>query len=145
MTFEKIVVVGVNSLLNKVEDKHILMLDYDDYLAFETLKDELHRLQAEYHLGRAWVIETSRLKYSVFFFEDVLPYIECIDIIRHTSCDPKFKRARMIYDELTIRLSVKNGSVPRLIEIIEPTYPHSRRVILPEQEAFMRQVSSCLK
>lgn len=112
------VVVGIDS--NLENEKHFLMIDYDDRFFLDVLIIEIKRLQKKYNLGVAHIVETSDNHYSVFFFQEQLDYFDCLRIIHDTDCCRAFKRARMMFDEMTIRLTPKKGRLkPRLVRVVE--------------------------
>ena len=138
---EREIIIGVNSDID--DDHHVLMIDYDDRLSYETLKLEIVSLQERFNLGKAWIIETSYKHYSVFFFEDIFNYWRCLEIIHSTSSDPKFKRASMIYPYMTIRISKKrNKQIPKLLEILPSK---NAKCMNDKQNIFMNEVLKCLK
>ena len=111
-------VVGIDS--NLAHEKHFLMMDYDDRLLLDALVIEIKRLQHKYSLGNAHIVETSDNHFSAFFFEECMDYFDALRIIHDTGCCLSFKRARMIFDEMTIRLTPKKGKYkPRLVRIVE--------------------------
>lgn len=135
------VVVGIDSNLDN--GMHFLMIDYDDNFDKDNLKHEIVRLQDKYRLGTAHVVETSDDHYSVFFFEDAMDYFDALRIIHDTDCCQSFKKARMVFDEMTIRLSPKhNKPRPKLALVI--ISPHQKG-LGGQQKAIYEFVMGCLE
>lgn len=113
-------VVGINSNLNS-GDCHVLMIDYDTMLKHDALISEIQRLQKKFSLDTCHIFESSFKHYFVFFFNERMRYVDCLEILRDTPCCQNFKSYRMLRDEMTLRLTPKKGyeGRPKLVHIVE--------------------------
>jgi hypothetical protein len=148
-TFLEAPVLGIRSNLDEksVENNglHALLLDYDDILSDKELIKELYKFQKRFRLGDCEVFKSSwkkiyrfilnknfpflHIKIStikkrhVYFFEDMMTYWQAIKIIFLSSCDPAFKRWRMIRNNIVLRISPKSdGCIPEPEFIVKSPY-----------------------
>ena len=132
-----VVVDGVNSLVRKGKEwheNHIPMIDYDDAISLENLIAETKRLQKKFKLGNAWIFESSYHHYHVVYFEDVLDYFDCLRILHDTPCCRQYKMWRMLRQNMTLRMSSKDGSRPKFAFMVKKLRNDSKKVLFKEDQ-----------
>jgi hypothetical protein len=108
---------GVNS--NLPDGSHILMWDFDD-VSLEQVRKELLATQYIYQLPNIYILNSGKPNHWVCFCRKRLPFWLACHIISSTpSVDRNFYRYGVWRGYFTIRITPKNGKVPKLTEVLE--------------------------
>lgn len=110
-------VIGVNSNLD--DGTHILMWDFDD-VELDRVREALKTVQTRYMLSDILILRTKEPNnYIAYCFSSQL-WRRAIEIVASTLyVDWQFLRFGVYRGHFTLRVTPKNGRVPKLIEILE--------------------------
>lgn len=97
--------IGINSFIDKKNNFHCVMLDYDGCSLNFVTKD-VKELQEHFKIGDVDVFSTSQ-GFHCFGWYDSIPYERLRMIVDYSNCDPMFKYISRYYDHKTIRASGK--------------------------------------
>ena len=97
--------VGFNSFINKEQDLHIIMLDYD-IKDLNFVKADASEITEHFKLSDFEIYKTQN-GYHCFWFYDFYPYSKLRLLIEFSRCDNQFKYISRFYDHKTIRVAGK--------------------------------------
>uniref|UniRef100_A0A6H2A3T7 Uncharacterized protein n=1 Tax=viral metagenome TaxID=1070528 RepID=A0A6H2A3T7_9ZZZZ len=110
-------VVGVNSKLD--DDRHILMWDFDNTPLSE-VKEALRRVQSRFLLSDIYILRSSEPSNYIAYCFTASDWRRVVEIIAQTEyIDWNFFKYGVYRGRFTLRVSAKNGNIPKLVTRLE--------------------------
>jgi len=110
-------VIGVNSKLD--DGRHIIMWDFDE-VSLGKVEKALRYAQHYYSLSAIHILETKKDTNYIAYCFKAKPFSQvCLIVVDTPLVDWNFFKYGVYRGRFTLRVTAKNGRVPRLVKVLE--------------------------